>query len=229
MAEELPCTILCVADQIDPLVYSSAIKERYGKVDLVLCAGDLPLDYLDFIVSSLNRPLLFVFGNHHLEAYRHYRGMRGGARPWDTREGSAGLTHIGSAVRREGPLLIAGLGGSRRYNNGENQYAETRMFFEICKLVPALILNRIFRGRFLDILLTHAPPRGIGDREDPCHRGFTCFLWFMKLFKPRYLVHGHIHLYDLADARSSRFEKTTVINAYGHILLGPLSRRGRGL
>jgi Icc-related predicted phosphoesterase len=128
-------------------------------------------------------------------------------------------------VQKEGSLLIAGLGGSMRYNKGKNQYTETQMFFRICRLIPALILNRIFRGRFLDILLTHAAPRGIGDREDPCHRGFKSFLWFMKLFKPRYLVHGHIHLYDLSDVRSSRYENTTVINAYGHILLGPFKEQ----
>jgi hypothetical protein len=34
--------ILCVADNIDPLVYSSSIKSRFREVDLVLGAGDLP-------------------------------------------------------------------------------------------------------------------------------------------------------------------------------------------
>jgi len=58
--------VLCVSDQIDPLVYSSNIKERYKDIDLVISAGDLPMEYLDFIVSSLNKPVLFVFGNHNL-------------------------------------------------------------------------------------------------------------------------------------------------------------------
>ena len=64
--------LLCIADHVDPLIYSTGLKERYGKVDLVLSAGDLTLGYYDFIVSTLNRPLYFVFGNHHLEQRGHF-------------------------------------------------------------------------------------------------------------------------------------------------------------
>ncbi|MDR2552568.1 MAG: metallophosphoesterase [Treponema sp.] len=212
--------ILCIADQIDPLVYSSSIKTRYRDVDLVLSAGDLPLDYLDFVVSSLNCPLLFVFGNHHTSEYNSYRNpayfLPGFAEK--TLPG-AGLIHVGSSVRKEGGLIIAGLGGAMMYNGGTNQYTEGQMLMEIWKLFPRLLWNRIFRGRWLDILLTHAAPLGIHDKGDPCHRGFRCFLWFMRTFKPRYLVHGHIHLYDLADVRSTLYEQTIVINAYGQYLI----------
>jgi hypothetical protein len=64
--------ILCISDQIDPLVYSPSIKIRFSDINLVLCSGDLPLDYLDFIVSSLNIPLFFVFGNHHTEDMKFF-------------------------------------------------------------------------------------------------------------------------------------------------------------
>jgi predicted phosphodiesterase len=113
--------ILCVSDQIDPLVYSTSIKEHFGDVDLVLSAGDLPMDYLDFIVSSLNKPLFFVFGNHHLREYTYYRlppALNPGS---DSLEQEHGATHVGSRVRREEGLIIAGLGGSMRYTRGENQ------------------------------------------------------------------------------------------------------------
>ena len=43
--------ILCVSDQIDPLVYTNSIKERFADVDIVLCAGDLAMEYVDFIFS----------------------------------------------------------------------------------------------------------------------------------------------------------------------------------
>ncbi|MDR2209878.1 MAG: metallophosphoesterase [Spirochaetaceae bacterium] len=207
--------ILCIADQIDPLVYTDTIKSRYKNVDLILSAGDLPFDYLDFVVSSLNRPLLFVFGNHHLEQYEFYRTKAPGLGS----AAAAGLTHVGSSVCSEGGLLIAGLGGSMRYNRGSNQFTEGQMLFEMWKLFPRLLFNRIVRGRWLDILLTHAAPQGIHDKADPCHRGFKCFLWFMRAFKPRYLIHGHIHLYDLADKRTTTYKKTTVINAYSQYLI----------
>jgi len=90
---------------------------------------------------------------------------------------------------------------------------------KIWALIPALILNKIRYGRYIDILVTHASPEGIHDKSDPCHRGFACFLWFMRVFKPKYLIHGHIHLYDLQDIRVSKFLETTIINAYSHFIL----------
>jgi Icc-related predicted phosphoesterase len=202
--------ILCISDQIDPLVYSSSIKERFRNIDLILSAGDLPMDYLDFVVSSLNKPLLFVFGNHNLETLTEQAVY--GADGY-------GATHIGCRVVREGGLIVAGLGGSMRYNRGENQYTNFQMYCQILRLVPALLFNRLFHGRFLDVLLTHAAPRGVHDRKDLCHQGFEAFLWFMRVFKPRYLIHGHIHLYDFSEVRSTEYKKTQVINAYSHYII----------
>ena len=198
--------ILCVSDQIDPLVYSNSIKSRYADVGLILGAGDLPLDYLDFIVTNLNKPLLFVYGNHHVEDMNNVQGDFCSA-------------HMGSKIRKEEGLIIAGLGGSMRYNRGPNQFTEFQMYCEILRLIPGLLFNRCAYGRFCDILLTHAPPQGIHDKQDKCHRGFKAFLWFIKLFKPLYLVHGHIHLYDMADVRRTRYRGTEVINACGHYII----------
>jgi Icc-related predicted phosphoesterase len=41
----------------------------------------------------------------------------------------------------------------------------------------------------------------------------------MRVFKPKYLIHGHIHLYDLSDVRLTRYENTLVINAYSHYVI----------
>ena len=51
------------------------------------------------------------------------------------------------------------------------------------------------------------------------HTGFKSFIWFMRRFKPRYLVHGHVHLYSLNDKRISQYQQTTVVNAYDHIVI----------
>jgi Icc-related predicted phosphoesterase len=215
--------ILCVSDQIDPLVYTNSLKQRFGDVDMVLSAGDLPMEYLDFIVSTLNKPLYFIFGNHHTEDYLYYKkdsqiSLYMGLEETDQFKGS-GAIYIHSKVAREDGLLIAGAGGSMRYNKAENQFTEFGMHLEIIKLIPSLIINKIFRGRYLDILLTHASPRGIHDKNDKCHLGFKAFLWFMRVFKPRYLVHGHIHLYDLSEVRTTKYHETLVINAYSHYLI----------
>ncbi|GHU97720.1 metallophosphoesterase [Spirochaetia bacterium] len=215
--------ILCISDQIDPLIYSNAIKERFADIDMVLSAGDLPLDYLEFIVSSLNKPVLFVFGNHNLNEYNYYmHGTKTTGGAWERVDDyvpGSGAIHVGSKVRREEGLIIAGLGGSMQYNRGDNQYTNFQMNCEILKLIPTLLFNRVFRGRYLDVLLTHAAPEGIHDKPDPCHRGFKAFLWFMRVFKPKYLVHGHIHLYDLSAVRATQYQNTLVLNAYSHYLI----------
>ena len=216
--------ILCISDHVDPLIYSNQLKERFKDVDLVLSAGDLDLPYYGFIVSTLNKPLLFVFGNHNLKRIGHYRK--------EYREESLkfmmkddflaktyGSIYVGGKVKRIAGLIIAGLGGSMRYNNGMNQFSEYQMFMNILKLIPQMLFHRIFHGRWLDILLTHAPPQGIHDREDLCHRGFKSFLWFMHRFKPRYMIHGHVHLYDLNDIRESTYEETKIVNAYEHTIV----------
>ncbi|NLK59626.1 MAG: metallophosphoesterase, partial [Treponema sp.] len=121
--------ILCISDQIDPLVYSPNIRERYKDCDLVISAGDLPMEYLDFIVSSLNKPLLFVFGNHNLEEFRLYHrtgalastGTHLPLKPLPP-EACHGTTYVGFKVHREGNLLVAGVSGSIRYNAGLSQY-----------------------------------------------------------------------------------------------------------
>jgi len=212
--------ILCISDQIDPLIYTNTLKQRYADVDLVLSTGDLPMDYLDFVISTLNKPLFFVFGNHHIEEYTYYKTgctVFNYENPCEIH--SSGAIYADVKVLREEGIIIAGLGGSMRYNRGQNQFTNFEMSLRILKMIPALVFNRIFRGRFLDILITHASPRGIHDREDKCHQGFKCFLWFMRVFKPRYLIHGHIHLYDLSELRTTKYCNTMVINAYSHYLI----------
>ncbi|MDC7223613.1 MAG: metallophosphoesterase [Spirochaetales bacterium] len=217
--------ILCVADHVDPLVYSSSIKERFNDVDLVLGAGDLPISYYEYIISCLNKRLYFVFGNHNLKKYSHFKGRESFSDPTpavdDGMTNNYGSVYIGGKVAylKKHDLIIAGLGGSMKYNKGPNQYTEWGMYRMMFRLIPKLIWNKIVHGRYLDILLTHASPRSIHDKEDRCHRGFRSFLWFMKKFSPDYLIHGHIHIYDQTTIKKTRYLNTIVLNAYDHIVL----------
>jgi hypothetical protein len=216
--------ILCVADHIDPLVYSSGVKTRFHDVALVLSAGDLPLNYYDFIISTLNKPLLFVFGNHNLRGFENYSGCadplgRSGSSRREGENPCPGAMHISGRVRREKKVLVAGMGGSRWYNGGENQFTELQIYLRLAILAPRLLFNRLLHGRYLDVFLTHAPPLGIHDGEDRCHRGFQAYLWFMRVFKPRYLVHGHVHLYSHEQTRISQYHQTTVVNAFEHAVI----------
>ncbi len=216
--------ILCISDKVDPLVYSNNIKTRFKDVDIILSGGDLDLKYYGFIVSSLNKPLLFIFGNHNLKLLSNYRNTHEVHHSGDNRglhnlSSSFGSIYVGDRVRSVKSLIVAGLGGSRNYNNGPNQFSEFGMTLKIIKLLPGLLFNRIFRGRWLDILLTHAPPRDLGDKEDRCHRGFKVFRTFLKIFKPRYMLHGHVHLYDRNARREITYLNTKIINIYEHYII----------
>jgi uncharacterized protein len=79
------------------------------------------------------------------------------------------------------------------------------------RLVPWLWLNKLRYGRFLDVLITHAPPRGIHDQPDRCHTGFDAFGWFLTTFQPRYHLHGHIHKRDTGH---THLGSTDVMNVY---------------
>jgi hypothetical protein len=223
----IPCIrvgmkVLCIADHVDPFIYSASVKSRFSDISFILSAGDLTLDYYDFIVSTLNKPLYFVFGNHHLlerESYLRRQDPFAQIARKQTGPTYTGGTYIEGRVMREGGLILAGLGGSIWYNGGENQYTNFTMFLLMIRMFPKLIWNRIFRGRYLDILLTHAPPYGINDLPDPCHTGFKVFLWFMRAFKPKYLIHGHVHLYDRNAIRETQYRHTRIVNAFDHIVI----------
>jgi len=132
---------------------------------------------------------------------------------------SFGSTDMGFRLRKEEGLLVLGLPGSMRYNGGPNQFGEFEMALRILLLAPRLLWNRVFRGRAVDLVLSHAPPRGVHDRDDRCHRGFRSFRWLIGAARPRWFVHGHVHLYDLADVRVTELSGTTVVNAFGHWLI----------
>jgi uncharacterized protein len=230
--------ILCVSDQIDPLIYNQNALKQFPDIDVILCAGDLPMDYIDFIVSVFNKPTYFIFGNHNLKEFQYYHRTRVPVQtqafdfPPAEAENGHGAIYAGFRViknrnlvvtdpvtGKKTPLLIAGVSGSLKYNNGLNQYTDTDMYLHLLALVPFLLRNKIRYGRYVDIFLTHAPPLGIHDQKDPCHRGFKCFLWFINKFKPFYLIHGHIHIYDQRSERVTRYHDTTIVNAFEYCIL----------
>ena len=197
--------ILAVSDVEDEAIAAS-LPARAGSIDLVLGCGDLTYDYLDFVATAVAAPLRAVHGNHDVPPEN--LDDRAIGVWWD------GIDLHGRVVAIDG-VLIGGLEGSPRYNRGPFQSDESDMWLAILKMLPALVANRIRRGRFIDVLVTHAPPRGIHDRPDQAHRGFAAFRTFLRWFRPRYHVHGHTHVYDSRTVTQTQFGRTTVVNAYG--------------
>lgn len=201
--------VLAVSDQIDPRIHSSTLKERLPDVSLVFGCGDLPARYLEFLADALNKPVYFVLGNHLEELTR--LGERG--RPYVP----MGCVDIGGKVVRDPHtgIILAGIPGSPRYRDGEEQqYTERQIAWMLRKMTPRLIANQVRHGRALDVLITHAPPRDVNDRQDIPHRGFVALRTFLERYRPAYHLHGHVHLYDRSQPHATRFAQTQVINVY---------------
>jgi len=213
--------ILAVSDEVVDFIYSPRIRDKYADVDLILGCGDLPFYYLEFIVSMLDAPVYYVPGNH--DKPEQYLSNGRIARYAEGCEQLDGVTARFSSPRVQGlpkgGVFLAGLGGSLRYNEGQNQYGQEEMFARTLSISPALTANRLRHGRYLDILVTHAPPRGIHDCPDKAHTGFNAFLSLMNIFEPRFLLHGHTHLYRPDTIRTSRYKRTEVLNVYPYRLI----------
>jgi Icc-related predicted phosphoesterase len=190
--------ILALSDEVVPVIYGANIRVRYANTDLIVSCGDLPPTYLEFVVSMLNVPLLYVPGNHDADDL-HVRG---------------GQSVDGRVVRIKG-LTIAGLGGSRRYKRqGRNQYSEVEMYWRVAKLAVKLLLQRALTRRKLDLFITHAPPFGIHDGKDLAHIGFKAFRWLIHLFKPAWMLHGHTHLIRNITTTVSEMSGCKIVNVY---------------
>lgn len=199
--EEKRMKILTVADRvIGALNGDSFDRELVREVDLIISCGDLPPEYLVFLKEKTGVPLFYVLGNHDI---RYTSSPPQGCIPIHRR-----------IVNCDG-LRILGLDGSRWYNGGVNQYTEHAMSNFLLRLWFSLL-----RHRGVDILVTHAPPRWIGDAEDPCHRGFRCYRGFIDKYQPRYHLHGHIHaVFDSMEERISHRGDTRIINCYEYCII----------
>jgi uncharacterized protein len=173
--------ILAVSDVVENRLYIANVKEKFPTVELILGCGDLPYEYLEFLVSAFNVPLLYVPGNHD----PHFFPSNPAAR-------ADGCENIDRQVVQVKGLSIAGLGGSIQYRPGAvNQYTQSGMWMRAAGLAPALFWSQIHSGRVLDIMIAHSPPFGIHDDDDQPHTGFKAFVRLINTFQPRYFLHGH--------------------------------------
>jgi len=192
--------ILALSDQECAALWDYYVPGRLAEYDLIISCGDLKASYLSFIVTMARVPVLYVHGNH------------------DTgysRNPPEGCDCIEDELIVYKGLRILGLGGCRRYHPGDHQYSEKEMRRRIRKL-----RWKLWWHKGVDIVVTHAPPAGIGDDTDIAHRGFEAFLPLLDKYKPKYLLHGHVHMnYGKDIARERQYGDTKVINTYERYVL----------
>lgn len=185
--------ILALSDEECPALWDYYVPGRLKGYDLIISCGDLKASYLTFIVTMANKPVLYVHGNHDETYDRHP---------------PEGCDCIDDDLVVVNGLRILGLGGCYRYRPGPHQYSEREMQRRIAKL-----RWKLMKHKGVDIVVTHAPPRGYGDAEDPAHRGFEALLELIDKYHPKYLLHGHVHMsYGMDQTRVREYHGTQIIN-----------------
>lgn len=197
LIEDIPhYHILCVADKEDNYLWGGCKVEELKQFDFIVSSGDLKSEYLEYLVTCSNRPLFYVHGNHDEE--------------YDTKE-PLGCECIDDKLIIYKGLRIIGLGGSFKYRSGKYMYSEYEMRRRIKKLKP-----KINKARGVDIIVTHAPVKGIGDLNDYAHQGFECFRELIEEYHPKYLFFGHVHSeYDYDYSGIYKLNDTQIINVSG--------------
>lgn len=199
--------VLVIADEEAPSLHVQTLRDLAP--DLVLAAGDLPWHYLEYVGSCVDAPMVFVPGNHDPAIERARTGRQDafdsdgllcdGLRPH-------GATNADLRVVEEAGLRIAGLGGCVRYKPGPHQYTQSQYDRRARRL-----LRRAKRGGPVDVLLTHAPPFGLGDGDDQPHEGIEALHTVLAALEPSWHLHGHIHPYG-RQMPDRRVGPTTIRN-----------------
>lgn len=188
--------ILVLADEESKYLWDYFEKDKLEGIDLIISCGDLKPQYLSFLATYAKVPILYVHGNHDAV--------------YDETP-PEGCICIDDDLYVHNGIRILGLGGSKCYNYGAYQYSENAMRVRVHRL-----WWKIRRHNGFDILITHSPAYQFNDGEDLPHSGFRIFRNLLDKYKPKYFVHGHVHLnYNWNQQRESIYNgHTTVINAY---------------
>ena len=194
--------ILVVADIEDRRIHDYYRKEKTKGVELIVSCGDVKADYLDFLMTMVNVPLIYIRGNHDDEFIKHP---------------PLGGICIEDQVYKFKGYNFAGLGGCLRYNNrSKNMNTESEMMFRAAKL---FVRSKVKGG--IDVLVTHAPAKGYGDLEDLPHRGFDAFNRLMEKTSPMYMFHGHVHKNYAMNVKTELDHPTgtKIVNAFGYQII----------
>lgn len=187
--------ILAIADEESSYLWDYFEKSKLEGIDLIISCGDLDPKYLSFLATFTSAPVIYVHGNHD-EKYKHTP--------------PEGCICIEDTIYNYKGIRILGLGGSVEYTSGDWQFTEAAMKKRVRKLSRQLRKNKGF-----DILVTHAPAYGINDGDDLPHRGFRVFHTLLDEYRPKYFLHGHVHMrYGRKHVRFDTYKQTTIINSF---------------
>lgn len=171
------------------LADQDAMRDRgqTGPADLVLSCGDVPDPaILEAAEASGCEQVFAVKGNHDA----------GGGFPDP-------IVDVHMSVREFRGVKVGGFNGCWKYKpRGHFLYEEAEVE-QLMRVMPAV-----------DVFVAHNSPRGVHDREDGVHLGFSAFNDYIEEHRPALFVHGHQH-----TSAETQVADTRVIGVVGRRLL----------
>jgi predicted phosphodiesterase len=198
----LPIRILAASDEPDPALEHAINRDALGPIDLVVGAGDLSPQDVQFLGDAFRAPLVYVHGNHD----------RGG--PWPALD-KLPIASMGVDVRSLPGVNILALPWPAA-DARSSKRDERAAWRQVLRVAGRRLL---LPGRSPWLVISHVPPRGLGDTpDDPYHVGFAAYRAVLRRLRPRLWIHGHT---TRASSRTPVVEDgaTTLINVTGSALV----------
>jgi uncharacterized protein len=181
--------LLVLADEESWLPLPALVRSHAP--DAVITLGDLVPDTLDPLGRFPGLPVLGVYGNHDDGTYLD----------------AANATNLHLKAAAVDGVTFAGFQGCVKYTPGfvRLQYSQRE---------AAKMARRLPRA---DVLISHAPPRGVHEEpDDRAHEGFDGLRAYDERIAPRLHLHGHTP----APARPAvRLGGTVVMHVVGHAII----------
>lgn len=156
-----------------------------NQVEAVFTCGDLH-KYDIAGLADVSVPKYGVYGNHCRRGYLDELGIIDLHRRMTTLPNG---------------MSIVGLEGCVRYKNEPDVLYSQQEYAEFLSRYPATV----------DVILTHTPPAGINDHDDPAHLGITALRDYVDSAQPQYLLHGHTY----PDEPVTDHGSTKILYTYG--------------
>jgi hypothetical protein len=205
-----PIRWLAVSDDEERALEYAANREALGMLDAIVGAGDLQPDYLGFLADAFHTRLAYVRGNHD----------QGGRWEGSVEVQASDAWSSGSIHELDGlPILTLEWPGIRFHDRRRHDQSAT---FDVARLLSRLALRRLTGRAGPTIVLSHAPPRGVGDcdgADDPFHAGFGAYRWLLDRVEPPLWLHGHTHPAATANEWRIAYGSSQVVNVTGAVLV----------
>ncbi len=202
-----PIRWLAVSDDPDPALGHAKNRADLGRLDAIVGCGDLEPDYLGFLADAFCVPLCYVRGNHDK-----------GGRWDDTVARNAPRPLASGRIHRLNGVSVAALEwpGLR---HGDRRRHDRSAWADVLRVVGRRGFARLAGVTQPLVVISHAPPLGIGDREaDTYHAGYDAYRWLLDRSGPPLWLHGHVPPASV-DGWRVVHEQTEVVNVTGAVLV----------